>query len=234
MRKTVEERFNEKVAPPDENGCKIWTASWRYSHPGDERRRYGQFKFEGRIEKAHRVALYLAGIEIPEGSDVHHACPGGPNTLCMEVSHLRVVTRKEHRAIDASGEKNKNSKLTDERVAEMRKRYALGGVSYTTLAEEFGVASNTAANIVRGRWWKHADGPRVQKSTLSARRQAMSLGEGNPAARLTENDVRLIRFAIKSGRFTRKDLAVCLGVCLATIDHITSGKTWVHVKGDWP
>ena len=45
---------------------------------------------------AHRKAWLDAGRELPEGKDLHHACPGGPNTLCTNVDHLRLVTPAEH------------------------------------------------------------------------------------------------------------------------------------------
>lgn len=45
-------------------------------------------------------------------------------------------------------------RLTREQVAAIRARYAAGGVSQRTLAQEYGVSRSTIADIVAGRIWK--------------------------------------------------------------------------------
>lgn len=53
------------------------------------------------------------------------------------------------------GEAQHSSKLTAEQVVEIRARYEQGGVSQYTLAEEYGVARSTLAEIVRRETWTH-------------------------------------------------------------------------------
>jgi hypothetical protein len=47
---------------PDLGRCHLWTASVNERRGG-----YGQFNLNGRVRKAHQVAMELAGIEIPDG-----------------------------------------------------------------------------------------------------------------------------------------------------------------------
>ena len=80
MRKTVEERFEEKV---DKSGeCWLWTA--RCNHKG-----YGQFRYEGKKVYSHRLAFEWAHGEIPEGMQVDHRCF---QRNCVRPEHLRLVT----------------------------------------------------------------------------------------------------------------------------------------------
>src|SRR5690606_13443117 len=56
--------------------------------------RYGMIWVDGQRVKAHRVALSLAGVEVPEGYFVDHRCG---NTLCVNAEHLRPVTPAQNR-----------------------------------------------------------------------------------------------------------------------------------------
>ena len=53
------------------------------------------------------------------------------------------------------GSKHGNAKLTEASVREYRTRYAAGGISYETLANEAGVSLQTMWNAIRGATWKH-------------------------------------------------------------------------------
>jgi len=53
-------------------------------------------------------------------------------------------------------------------------------------------------------------------------------GEGNPAAKLNENQVREIKIALRD-RIKREILAQRYNVSVATIKAIRSGKLWKHV-----
>ena len=80
MRKTVEERFEEKVDKTGE--CWLWTAAC--NHKG-----YGKFKHEGKVVPAHRLAFEWVHGEIPEGMQVDHRCH---QRNCVRPDHLRLVT----------------------------------------------------------------------------------------------------------------------------------------------
>lgn len=76
-------------------GCMTWQGS--RSSQG----RYGTIWSDGTCEFVHRVAFRAAYGELPAGSlghesnsvEVHHVCG---NRLCVEPTHLEVVTRRRH------------------------------------------------------------------------------------------------------------------------------------------
>lgn len=68
-------------------GCWNWT--------GGARDGYGTFteKHKGRTHLAHRLSYELTVGPIPDGKVLDHRCR---NTLCVNPSHLRPVTRKQN------------------------------------------------------------------------------------------------------------------------------------------
>ncbi len=57
-----------------------------------------------------------------------------------------------------SGHLHPNSKLTDDIVEDIVWRYAQGGNTYMSLANEYGVESGTVGAILQGRTWRHITG----------------------------------------------------------------------------
>lgn len=55
---------------------------------------YGTLTVNGRTVSAHRFACELAGIPIPDGYEPDHRCG---ERLCVEVTHLEIVTEAENR-----------------------------------------------------------------------------------------------------------------------------------------
>lgn len=80
------EIFLSRLAPPDENGCVLWTRS-------TDRRGYGQFGAEYRMLKAHQVSWILQNGPIPEGLVLDHLCENPP---CCNPEHLEPVTPPEN------------------------------------------------------------------------------------------------------------------------------------------
>ena len=78
---TLEARFWKKVVRGNDDECWMWV--------GCKSRGYGQIQVVDRMITAHRVALMLAGIEIPCGMAIDHKCN---NALCVNPGHLRIVT----------------------------------------------------------------------------------------------------------------------------------------------
>lgn len=61
--------------------------------------------------------------------------------------------------------------------------------------------------------------------------QTTKEGEANPAAKLTEEDVRVIRRRLAVGKKNRLGaIAKDYGVSPQTIDQIANRKTWGHVE----
>lgn len=55
----------------------------------------------------------------------------------------------------ARGERHGNAKLTADQVRDIRRRWAEGGVTQTTLGIEYGVSTALIGRIVRGKGWQH-------------------------------------------------------------------------------
>jgi len=161
-------RFWSKVlcASPDE--CWLWQA-------GCFERGYGMFTLKPRTCHAHRVAWILTNGVIPDDLYVCHRCDNRP---CCNPAHLflgtaadnnrdcqekgRVSRGEQHSAtVDPSkrarGERNGFSKLTAEKVIEIRHKVA-GGMTQTAVGLEMGISQRTISLIMLGKSWTHVVG----------------------------------------------------------------------------
>ncbi len=154
----VEMRFWSKVRIGD--GCWNWIGA---IGP----RGYGGFKFHGKRQSSHRVALALTGQAMPPSSvDVCHRCD---NPKCVRPSHLFIGSRSEN-LLDAStkgriarGESHGSSKLSSDDVVDIRRRVS-NGETQTSLALAYGV-SVTAIHLIHHRLrWAHLPQPRENDS----------------------------------------------------------------------
>jgi hypothetical protein len=138
------------------SGCWLWTA-------GTFGGRYGQFRAGKQKVRAHRAAWLLAGKTIPAGLILCHRCD---NAKCVRTSHLFLGTDADNaRDRDLKGrtskrpttrlpgELNPAARLTEQQVAEIRRRN-VGGESQRTLAAAFNISQSQVGNIVRGKSWR--------------------------------------------------------------------------------
>lgn len=133
-------------------GCWLWTR-------GKDSGGYGAISFRGRMLKAHRVAWLLTSGDVPPGLLVLHHCDTPP---CCNPVHLFVGTHADNSADMArkgrsnaprlAGEQNPFSKLTADRVREIRQARATG-LSYGEIAKHAGISKTQVANIVTGAQW---------------------------------------------------------------------------------
>lgn len=159
---TLAERFWSKVVRADGDGCWVWSRARDTFGYGELY--LGRHLDTGakRIEKAHRIAWFLAHGDVPRGRQINHRCDNPP---CVRLDHLRLGTaldnatdrmrRGRGRSPGAQGERNAHAKLTEEIVRWARAAWAAGRwPTYAALGRELGCSYQNARGIVRGDTWK--------------------------------------------------------------------------------
>lgn len=150
---TDAERFSQYTqAMP--NGCVEWTGV-RLTFG------YGMFRVRGKASKmlAHRWAWEHANGSIPHGLSVLHKCD---NPACVNTDHLFLGTYRDNakdreskgRGRQPKGSAHSMAKLTEEKVAEIRRRLACGETG-RSLAREYGVGESRISAVKLGRRWRH-------------------------------------------------------------------------------
>lgn len=144
---TADERFAYySVSSPC--GCVLWTGGTFGPHG------YGAFWINGKTIGAHRYAYERAHGSIPAGLFVCHRCD---EPRCVNPDHLflgapsansRDMTAK---ARSARGERQGNSKLTDDAVRFIRAT-AMPGAD---VARMLGVSNNTITRVRLRKIWRH-------------------------------------------------------------------------------
>jgi hypothetical protein len=151
-----EEVFWSRVNKETETECWLWIAA-------KSRSGYGNFYNQG----AHRYAYQFAYGDIPKGMVVMHSCD---IKLCVNPKHLSIGTHKDNsqdmvrkgRCNSPVGERQGNSRLTEEQVRYIRANYIPGvnqnirGNTYI-FAEMYGLPIGTIRNVIQGDSWKHLE-----------------------------------------------------------------------------
>jgi hypothetical protein len=160
----LRDRFWSKIDRANAGGCWLWTA-YR------DKDGYGHFGVSrggrARTYRAHQIAYVLAYGPDPRGLFVAHTCGNPP---CVRPSHLALVQPALQRrdagqrgreairndlSVMPRGSRNPNAKLTEEVVAELRRRYAAGGVSFGSLGREYDISGYAVSQAIRAESWKH-------------------------------------------------------------------------------
>jgi hypothetical protein len=143
---SIQTRFEAKYQRGKPNECWEWQG---YCDPHG----YGSLKVPILGERrVHRISYRLYRGDIPDSMVIRHTCDNPP---CVNPCHLLLGTHaqnvKDRVARGRSARrKPRASKLSDEQVREIRRRYAAGERQYP-LAAEFGVNQSTISDIIRGK-----------------------------------------------------------------------------------
>jgi len=150
-----EARFWSKVEKGNPDECWEWIAA-------KHRFGYGMLGVDNKVIYAHRFSWQIHFGDIPPGMEVCHSCD---NPSCVNPNHFFLGTQTDnvrdmqqkgrHRGGSLPGESHPQSKLTREQVQAIRKRYAQGGISQRTLAEQYDMCQSAIGNIVRRKSWKY-------------------------------------------------------------------------------
>lgn len=145
-------RFWAKVRK-DDGGCWEWVAS-------RNRMGYGQFRWEGRSQLAHRVSWRFAHGADPGRLCVLHICD---NPGCVNPGHLFLGTRRDNsrdmvrKGRSPAAERAPHARLDSGAVLRIRERYS-AGEKERALACEYGVHQATVNDILSGRTWPTVTG----------------------------------------------------------------------------
>ena len=153
------DRFWSNVRQLTSNQCWFWTASTCSDG-------YGHLRVDGHLVGAHRVSWLLAFGRIPDKACVLHRCDNPP---CVNPKHLFLGTHQDNtddkytkrRGRHFSGSENRNSKLTEEQVLQIRQSLDQG-VSRQLLSVRYGVTPQNIYRIEKRLTWKHLGGTSLQ------------------------------------------------------------------------
>ncbi len=146
MRKTIEQRFWEKVDRRGDDECWEWTGATGGPHSDG----YGMF-YPSHSAKvlAHRQAYTLTSGDIPSNMVVCHTCD---NELCCNPHHLFVGTQQDN-MLDMRRKgrgKNESWKLTRETAYVIVAMRYDEGVSVYELADTFHLSVGYVSRLCRG------------------------------------------------------------------------------------
>ena len=132
----------QELIATDTDDCIIWPMA--LTEKG-----YGRLWHEGKMNRAHRLALHMAKGEPPHPS--MHACHGEcHNRACINPRHLSWQTHSENeqdKKRDGTS-RGPRPKLTIEQADDIRLKYVTGEYTQRELGREYGVNQTAIWNIV--------------------------------------------------------------------------------------
>jgi hypothetical protein len=147
--RTIRSRFEKFYTPAPECGCWLWTGV-------SDKDGYGRIYYKGRLRRATRISLMLAGISVPEGMWILHKCD---IPSCVNPNHLFPGTPKmntadmlkKNRRLSPRGEQHWAARLSEDDVRVIRS----SSDSQNALAEKYGVSQTAIGHIKRRISWRH-------------------------------------------------------------------------------
>jgi hypothetical protein len=148
---TIAERFWRKVCVGSPDECWEWLGS-------KTDRGYGRINIEKVTYRAHRLAMLLAGKELPESSLACHRCD---NPGCVNPAHLFAGSSADNindciakgRWPSRVGEASPRALLSEAVVREIRRSTE----PHTVLARKLGVSPHAIRNARSRKTWSHVE-----------------------------------------------------------------------------
>lgn len=141
-----------KSAADVATGCVVWTGPRAQN-------KYGKTKVGRKFRvSVHRLSFILNVGPIPQGAHVLHKCD---NMLCVNPAHLFLgsnldnIADRNRKGRTAKGSRIAQSKLTEEKVRQMRDLFSAGGKTHKEVGAIFGVHYKTAKEAITRVSWKH-------------------------------------------------------------------------------
>lgn len=175
---------------------------------------------------AHRIAYVERHGQIPpDRPEVRHKCD---TPACINPDHLICGTHRDNmrdcaergRKNTPSGVEAPTAKLTDFEVMAIRAEGAID-VPTTILAKIYAVNTSCIHSVIWGKSWKHLP--------VLPRMAGLRFGERITQAKLTNDQVRKIKWLLDSGLHTHLEIGSAFGVSKPTITAINTGRNWRSV-----
>lgn len=139
MTNKTKENFSKKYVIDSVTNCWNWQ--------GAKRNNYGMFRYNGKIESAHRASYMLHCEAIPAEHVIRHMCD---NTFCVNPAHLTIGTNREN-FDDRTLRGRFNCKLNPDQVKEIYK----STTNYDDLANHYNVKIDAIRRIKACKSWKN-------------------------------------------------------------------------------
>lgn len=221
-------KFWSRIDVKAETECWTWMC-------GKSRLGYGKMSIGKKCIRAHRFALVVSGVEIPENMCACHSCD---NPSCCNPKHLWVGSQSDNQKDRAAkgrssrgernpskthpelfcGENNHASMLTDEIVSELRKNPPIG-LNMSTESLKYSISPEAFRSAIVGDTWKHV--PAMSPDKLHAFLNA------NPPirVRITRQTADLVKEQLRLGLGV-KEVSAKMGIHQRTVRRILSGQCW--------
>lgn len=175
-----------------------------------------------RFRGSHRLICSAFHGLPPDGQEARHIDGDPRNNVATNLvwgTHSQNERDKERHGTGNQHDGNGRALMSDEMVARVKQLLAARRTQ-SSLARELGVKKSTICAIATGVNWESIPGEMPDRTT--------NIGEKHYLAKLTNDDVRAIRVALRS-RANRPTLAAKYGVSVSLIAKIATGKIWKHV-----